>query len=144
MLCFVYNLCLCHMCCRCVSDLCRLPIWTGTVCRLLQERFSSVRERISPTHSGNTPRRLWDMFRLFSWENLKRKGTNACLSFVYPLCYWFIFYLYHELFCKNIIHIYWQKEQMTNVVQKLDSETYDLFYESPLMLCKRSVPLSEL
>lgn len=53
------------------SHLWRLPIWTGMVWRLLQERLSSVRVRISPTHSGNTPRRLCDKFRLFSWENLK-------------------------------------------------------------------------
>lgn len=56
-----------------VSHLWRLPIWAGIVWRLLQERLSSVRVRISHTHSGNTPRRLWDKFRLFSCENLKKE-----------------------------------------------------------------------
>lgn len=55
----------------CVSYLWRLPICTGIWWRLLQERLSSVSVRISHTHSGKTPRRLWDIFRLFSWENLK-------------------------------------------------------------------------
>ena len=58
-----------------VSHLWRLPICTGTTWRLLQERLSSVRVRISHTHSGNTPRRLWDKFRLFSWENLHEDRT---------------------------------------------------------------------
>lgn len=79
------------VCTRRVPNLWRLPICTGMARRLLQERLSSVRVRISHTHSGNTPRRLWDKFRLFSWENLTKEKTECevyglTLFTIYIIC----------------------------------------------------------